>query len=712
MNRLPLFLALIAFTIMITSCKGEQILRTNPLLESWDTPFNTPPFELIEDEDFLPAFEQAISQHNSEIRAITNSTSEPTFESIIVNYDRSGVMLSEIKSIFSMKQASHTSPTLQATNEQIMPRLSAHYDDIIFNAELFEKIKSIYDKRHSLQLNELEERLLDKVYDSFVRQGALLNTDAKERMTQINSELSRLSVLFANNVLADSNEYTLTLEASETGGLPTTVKKSAKDLADQMGLGNRWVVTLQPSSWIPFITYSTKRELREELYRAYTSRGDNNNDFDNKQIATQIARLRAEKAEILGFNNYAEFVICSQIAKSPESAYTLIEEIYASALEKATQEQEQMNKLFIKDNPGGTFEAWDWWYYTEKIAKRDYNVEEESLKPYFSIGAVQRGVFTLANRLFGINFRPIPVSHYSDDCSAFEVLDIDGGHLGVLYLDLYSRPTKRAGAWCGFFREQRYQDNQRVAPVVGISCNFAKSTKSDEPSMLSLDETTTLFHEFGHAIHFLFQDSKYRTLNRVEGDFVEFPSQLFENWAFEPELLRIYAVHHKTNAIIPDNLIQSISKSSKFNQGFKTTELAAAALLDLEIHSMSKGEFSSDFDINALQERVLREERGLIHSIEPRYRYPYFSHIFSSGYASGYYFYLWAEVLDQDSYKAFVESGDIFNRELAIRLRKSILERGGTRDGMDMYREFRGKNPTKDALLEARGLINERSNIE
>lgn len=703
MNRLPFFLATIALIMITISCNSEKIVRANPFFESWDTPFNTPPFDRIEDEDYLPALQEAMRQHNSEIRAIVDSTTEPTFESIIATYDRTGVMLSRMRSIFSMKQASYSSPTLQRTSEEIMPQLSAHYDAIAFNQELFAKVKSVYDNRGKMSLNALDSRLLDKVYNSFVRNGALEDNATKERLTEINSDISRLSVLFSNNLLAENNEFVLELDGKDMSSLPSSEKRAARERSEALKSKSAGVVTLQPASWIPFLTHSSRRDLREVVYKAYISRGDNNNELDNKQIASQIIRLRAEKAQLLGFNNYAEFVTDNQMSKSPEAVYSIIEGIYEAALERAKAEEELMKTLFTKDNPQEEFSAWDWWYYAEKIRNRDYNLDEENIKPYFSIQNVQRGVFILANRLFGLNFRPVPVSHYSPDCNAFEVLDIDGAHLGVLYLDLYARPTKRDGAWCGLFREQRYQGSERVSPHVGISCNFP-SPSGNDPALLSLDETTTLFHEFGHALHFLFQDSKYRTLSRVEGDFVEFPSQILENWAFEPELLRLYAFHHKTNAVIPDNIISSISKSAKFNQGFKTTELAAAALSDMDIHSLLHGEIGNDFDINEFQSEVLTQNRGLIPSIEPRYRYPYFSHIFSRGYPAGYYFYLWAEMLDKDGFSAFVESGDLFNRQVATRLRKSILERGGTRDGMDMYREFRGKNPSKDALFEARGL--------
>ena len=517
-------------------------------------------------------------------------------------------------------------------------------------------------------------------------------------------ELSLAAVKFGQNILAENNNYALVLASTDLDGIPSNVRDQAREKAEALGEKGKYAFTLHKPSLIPFLTYSSKRELREQIYKAYLNRCNNGDEYDNKQLINDFIRLRTEKAHLLGYPSYAAYVVADEMAGTTDAVYKLLDEIWAPALESAKGELAEMEVLFKKDFPEGEFASWDWWYYAEKVRKQKYELDEEMLRPYFSLENVQGGIFFLANRLYGITFRPVIVPLYHPDATAYEVLDADESHLGVLYFDYFPRDGKSQGAWCGNYVEQTYRDGKRVAPVVSIVCNFTRPT-SNSPALLTLDETETLFHEFGHALHFLFHDVKYRGLTEVEGDFVELPSQLMENWAFEPELLKQYAVNYRSkDAVIPEYLVAKLRRSELFNQGFMTTELIAAALSDMDIHSTTE---YAPFDPMEFERQALTEKRGLIPQIEPRYRYPYFSHIFDGGYSAGYYFYTWAEVLDKDAFEAFRESGDLFNKKIADDFRRKILARGGSEDGMTMYRAFRGKDPDKRAMLRSRGLWNE-----
>lgn len=701
MRRYPLFLILLLFMSTSLSCSTSAVQSSNPLLSEWDTPFGVPPFEDIKPEHYMPAFEVAMAEHNAEIAAIVECDSLPTFENVILAFDNSGQLLSDIYNIFGMISGAETNDELQALNEELSPILTAHFSKIDLNEELFSKIKTVYDYRETEKLDAEQLRLLDKIYTSFIRGGALLEGEEKSRLEQIDSELALLGVRFGQNLLAENNKFSLILGDKELDGLPSGVRAAAKDTASEKGLKDKWVFTLQAPSWIPFLTYSSKRELREELYKAYISRGNNDDELDNKMIINDMVRLRAEKAQLLGYNNYADFVISNEMATSVPAVYDMLNAIWDPALESAKEELAAMEELFKKDFPDGVFESWDWWYYAEALRKKKYNLDEEMLRPYLSLANVQSGAFMLANRLYGVTFRPVAVPHYHEDCTAYEVLDVDNSHIGVLYFDFHPRAGKSQGAWCGNYSEQRYVDGERIAPVVSIVCNFTRPS-GNTPSLLSVDEAQTLFHEFGHSLHFLFHDVKYRGLSEVEGDFVELPSQIMENWAFEPEMLSQYAFHHRTKKPITDDLIKKIGRAARFNQGFMTTELVAAALSDLDIHSISEYE---QFDVEAFERDALTTRRGLIPQVEPRYHYTYFSHIFDGGYSAGYYFYLWAERLDKDAFNAFKESGDLFNKKLAASFRTNILERGGSESGMDMYLKFRGAEPANEPMLIARGLL-------
>ena len=702
MKRITALLTLI-LTMTLVSCKSDKHAGENPFFAEWNTPYGVPPFDRIAPEHFLPALERGMSLHDAEIDAITSDNDAPTFENVILAYDRSGRMLAQTELIFGMLCAAENTPEMQALQERVMPLLAAHADKILLNEKLFERVKAVYDRRGALELDAEQSRLLEKTYRDFVRAGALLDAEQKARLKAINGELSLAAVKFGQNILAENGNYALVLESADLDGIPSNVRDQAREKAEATGKKGKYVFTLHKPSLIPFLTYSQKRELREEIYKAYLNRCNNGDEYDNKQLINDFIRLRTEKAHLLGYPSYADYVVADEMAGTTDAVYKLLNEIWTPALERAKGELAEMEELFKKDHPDGEFASWDWWYYAEKVRKQKYQLEEELLRPYFSLENVQSGIFFLANRLYGITFRPIVVPLYHPDAIAYEVLDADESHLGVLYFDYFPRDGKSQGAWCGNYVEQTYEDGKRVAPVVSIVCNFTRPT-SNAPALLTLDETETLFHEFGHALHFLFHDVKYRGLTEVEGDFVELPSQLMENWAFDPEVLKQYAVHYRSNEVIPEYLVAKLRRSELFNQGFMTTELIAASLSDMDIHSITEYE---PFDPMEFERKALTEKRGLIPQIEPRYRYPYFSHIFDGGYSAGYYFYTWAEVLDKDVFEAFRESGDLFNKRIADDFRRKILARGGSEDGMTMYRDFRGKDPDKRAMLRGRGLLNE-----
>ena len=702
MKRFSGLLAFVMVIMSLSACKNRNNMADNPFFESeWTTPYGVPPFDRIKFEHYKPAFEQGMSLHNEEIARIVESSEEPTFENTILAFDNSGQMLSRVATVFGMLEAAETNEQMQDLSAEIMPQLAAHSDSFLMNEKLFDRVKSVYERREALKLDDEQKRLTEKIYNSFVRSGALLSTENKNRLKQINEKLSSHSVTFGQNLLSETNDYVLELTREDVVGVPGNVRDAAMELAKSKGKES-YMFTLHEPSRIPLLTYAKKRSVREAIFKAYIARGNNGNEYDNKSIVAEMAQLRCEKAKLLGYDSYAEYVTSDEMAGSAKAVYELLEGVWNPALEKAKQELARMEAIFAREEgKDAKFEAWDWWYYAEKLRKSEYNLEEETVRQYLSLDNVKSGIFFLANRLYNITFRPLKAPSYHQECEAYEVLDNDDKVLGVLYFDFHPRAGKSGGAWCGTYVDQTYKDGKRVCPVVSIVCNFTRPT-GGVPALLSIDETKTLFHEFGHALHNLFADVKYRGLANVEGDFVELPSQIMENWAFAPELLRQYAVHYRTSEVIPNDIIEKIGRASTFNEGFAVTELVAAALADMDIHSIQGGE---KIDVMEFERKALTEKRGLIPQIEPRYHYTYFSHIFNGGYSSGYYFYIWAEVLDKDAYQAFIESGDLFSSDVAARFRSEVLSKGGTRKGMDMYRAFRGADPNKLAMLVARGLV-------
>ena len=705
------FVALAVAMFFMQSCtpKTEQTME-NPLLSEWNDRFGVPPFDRIKAEHFAPALEQAMSVHNAEIDAIVTNNDEPTFENTVLAYDNSGKLLERVELCFSLLCAAETNAEMQAIEQDMSPKLTAHSGAIMMNDALFERVKSVYERRGALGLDSLQLRLTEKLYRRFVRGGALLSVEDKEQLRKVDEELSAARVKYAANLLAANSGFELVIsDQDDLDGLPSSIRDAAASEASARDMKGKWVFTTKKPSMLPFLTYSSKRELREKLYRGYLDRCNYNDSIDNKQVINDIVRLRTERAHLLGYPTHAHYVLDVQMARTPENVYAMMDELWAPALERAKAEMEAMREMMKEETGLDDFASWDWWYYAEKVRKRDYSFDESSLRPYFSLENVRSGIFELSNRLYGLTFRPVQLPVYHEDCETYEVLDEKNEHLGVLYLDYFPRDGKSGGAWCGEYRTQSFDaEGNRIAPIVSIVCNFPRPTGGD-PALLSIDETQTFFHEFGHALHNLFSQVKYGGLGGVERDFVELPSQIMENWALEPEMLRRYALHHRTNDPIPHHLIEKLQRSRHFNQGFNTVELLAASLTDMDIHTI---ENYSPIDVNEFERKMLNERRGLMEQIAPRYRYPYFSHIFDGGYSSGYYSYLWAEVLDKDAYQAFVESGDIFNKRIATDFRNKVLARGGEADGMDLYRDFRGADPDRKPLLLGRGLIEEEEVVE
>jgi peptidyl-dipeptidase Dcp len=696
---------LIPGILILNACnKPDKTDSSNPFFVQWDTPFGVPPFDKIKNKHYLPAFKEAIRQDNAEIRIIVNNSEEPTFENTILPLDKSGDLMTNVRSVFFNLSDANTNDSIQELAMEIAPMLSSHYDDIIMNDTLFNRIKVVYQSRDSSGLDKSQIRVVEKYYEDFVRNGANLNPADKDKLRKLNEELTGLSVKFGQNLLAETNNsYRLIIDKKEDlAGLPENVIIGAADAARADSLDGKWLFTLHKPSWIPFLQYSEKRDLREKIYRGYFMRGNNNNQYDNKKILQRIARLRAERAGLLGFKNHASYVIDINMAKTPENVYDFLYKLWDPALKRSKQEVKDMQSIIDAGGDKFKLASWDWWYYAEKVRKQKYNLDEAELKPYFKLENVRDGMFWVANQLYGITFTKLEnVPVYYPDVEVYEAKEADGSHLGLLYLDYFPRESKSGGAWCTSFRDAKYRDGKKIAPIISIVCNATKPA-GDVPSLLSWDDVTTLFHEFGHALHGLFTDGKYdRTAGKVQIDFVELPSQIMENWAAEPAVLKHYGKHYETGETIPDALIEKIKKSGQFNQGFETVEYLAAAILDLDYHVLKPGD--SIADVLAFEKQSM-DHIGLIKEILPRYRSTYFAHAFEGGYDAGYYVYVWAAVLDADAFDAFKKSGDIFNKDLAAKFRKYCLAEGGEDEGMIQYRLFRGKEPSIEPLLFRRGL--------
>ncbi len=700
MKNLTVICAVTCFAVL-SSCKKE-VKNDNPFFSDYETPFEVPPFDKIDTTHYIPAFEEGMKRGMQEIEAIVNNNSEPTFENTIYAFDRSGEFLTRVSKVFGNLNGANTNDQMQAIARKIDPLLTKYNDDIYLNEKLFQRIKTVYDKRHESKLDSQQVRVVEKYYRDFERRGANLAADKKDELRNLNKELSMLSLQFGQNLLAETNKnFKLEIkDSADLIGLPAGVIASAAEEAKAAGKQG-WVFNLTKPSMIPFLQYSQKRDLREKIYRGYFMRGDNGNANDNNAIIAKIVKLRAQRAHLLGFPSHAAYVIDDNMAKTPENVNDFLMKLWTPALPMAKQEVVEMQKII--DREGGKYKLapWDWWYYAEKVRKEKYDLDDSALRPYFSLTNVRDGMFMVASKLYGITFTKrtdLPV--YEKDVETFEVKEADGKPVGILYLDYHPRPGKRAGAWCTNFRSAITEKGKRTDPIVSIVCNFTKPA-ADMPALLNWDEVTTLFHEFGHGLHGLFtQGEYYRTAGRVPRDYVELPSQIMENWAGETEVLKSYAKHYKTGEVMPDELMDKLQKSSLFNQGFETVEYLAASLLDLKYHNLGD---SLPIKVSDFEKQSLTEA-GLIPEILPRYRSTYFSHVFDGGYSAGYYVYIWAAVLDADAFNAFKESGNIYNPELAAKFRKNCLAECGSDEGMVQYKKFRGQDPSVDPLLKRRGL--------
>ena len=717
-----------ATTIALASCSKRQ----NPLIVEPTGTFSAPEFCKIESTDYLPAFKEAFRQQKTEIDAIASNAEEPTYANTIDALEKSGRLLAYVNGIFMNVNETDADSVMKKTEEIITPMLTEQSAYITMNERLFQRVKSLYDQSSSLGLTREQEMVLEKYYKMFVKGGALLNAEQKAELVEIDKELSLATMQFGNNSLAETNAYTLNITTeADLAGLPESVIAAAKDRAEAAGKDG-WLFTLQKPSWEPFLQYADNRALRKEMYLAYTMRGNNDNENDNKALIKQILSLRLRKAQLFGYKAFADYQLEDKMAKTPEAAYNLLMTIWEPAIVRAKEEAADLQQLLTADLAARAAEiqgdevasdpklqAWDWWYYSEKLRQQRFALDESEIKPYFSLENVRKGAFMVAGKLYGLSFKPLTVAGqlnssenpemtsipvpdvYHPEVSCFEVLDEDGSHLALYYTDYFPRATKRVGAWMNNIFDAVHLDGVDQDPMIVNVCNFTIPS-GNTPSLLNIDETRTLFHEFGHATHGFLTKCKYPMVSgtSVARDFVELPSQVLEHWAVEPEVMKQYACHYQTGEPIPDSLIAKLQSVGNFNSGFETTELVAAALLDMECHMLDNYD---NFEAGAF-EKAVADKIGLIPEIAFRYRSTYFNHVFSGGYAVGYYSYLWAEVLDADAFEAYKESGDVLNEELGRSFRRNILEMGGSEEPMELYKRFRGSAPNPDAMLRGRGL--------
>ena len=692
------FILIMAVALAAVSCNTQTKEQGNPFYAEWKTPFGVPPFDQIRNEHYLPAIDSGIALARLQIAEITANAEAPTFANTVAQYDRAGELMSKVAYVFYSQTSANTNDTLEALQMEIAPKMSAFSDEVLLNAELFSRIRTVWENRAAEELNDEELFLLENMYKSFVRNGALLGPEDQEILKKLNQELSLLTVKFSQNVLEETNSFRLVIDdEADLKGLPESVIAGAADEAKSAGMEGKWVFTTRKPSMIPFLQYADNRDMRKKLYDAYLNRGNNGNENDNNKILADIVRIRAERAKLLGYRTHADIVLETRMAKTPENVLNLLNNLLERSLRVAKRERDEMQK--IADAAGGNFklEPHDWWYYAEKLRKARYDLDENELRPYFRLDNVRDGAFAVANKLYGITFSPIdkiPLPH--PDAQAFEVKEADGSHIGVLYMDFYPRESKRQGAWCGGYRDHKIVDGREITPVVTIVGNFTPPS-GGRPALLSMDDVLTLFHEFGHGLQALFAENTYSSTT-VAWDIVELPSQIMEHWATKPEVLAMYAKHYETGEVIPEALVEKIRNASYFNTGFDNVEIMAASLLDMAYYSL---EAPVQVDPQQFEKETMKKI-GLIPEIEPRYRSTYFLHIID-GYDAGYYVYTWAAVLDHDAFEAFNENG-LFDQAIATSFRKNVLEKMGIMDAEKMYLNFRGREPEIEPLLRNRGL--------
>lgn len=710
----------VTLILVMNTALAQEKASENPFFSKYGTPFEVPNFEKIKPEHYMPAYEKAMAEQNAAIEKIVNNKEKPTFQNTIEALEYSAELLEKVSSVFGNQTGANTNKELQQVAKELSPKMSKHRDDIMLNAKLFERIKAVYNERNSISsntkskgidqkqqagLNPEQKKLIEEYYKDFIRSGANVPDDKKEDLRQINKELSLLSLQFGENTLKEDNNWKLFIDnEKDLAGLPESVVQAMALAAKQAGQEGKWLVTLHKSSWIPFLQYAENRDLREKVYKGWMNRGNMGNDFDNNANVAKLASLRVKKANILGYQTWADYILEDNMAKTPQGANELLMNLWNRSLPKAKEEVAEMQKII--DEEGGNFKlaSHDWWYYTEKVRKAKYDLDEEEIRPYFELNNVRNGLFEVVGKLWGVKFierKDIPTPH--PDAQAYEVQESNGKHIGVFFMDFHPRESKRGGAWMSSYRKQSIKNGKNVTPIITNVLNFTKPT-ADKPALLSFDEVETMYHEIGHGLHGLLSNTTYNKLSgtSVPRDFVELPSQIMEHWAGEPEVLKMYAKHYITGEVIPDALIEKLKASSKFNQGFITTEYLAASLLDLKWHTLT----TADLQNPATFEKNAMDEIGLIDEIIPRYRSGYFNHIFSGGYSAGYYAYIWAAVLDADAFQAFKETGNIFNQEKAKLFRDNVLSKGGTEDPMILYKKFRGAEPKIEPLLEKRGMNN------
>ncbi len=689
---------------MLSSCSTKPKEEVNPLLTEFDTPYNVPPFDLIETKHYMPAFEEAFARHNEEIEAIVNNEESPTFENTVEALEYAGGLLTQTSRIFYNLNAAHTSEEMQTLAQELSPKMTQHYDNIILNKPLFERIQAVYKNKDQIELGQEQKVLLEETYKSFIRGGAALNDEDQEKLREINKKLATKTLTFGQNVLAETNNFKLFIDNEEDlSGIPQDAIETAYEAAKAEGKEGKWLFTVHNPSVMPFLHYADNRALREKMKTAFVKRGNNGNEHDNNEIIKEIVNLRIQRAHLLGYETHADFVLEENMVNSIEGVYDLLETIWPPALDMVKKEAYDLQALADEMGHELRIKPWDWRYYTELLRKEKYDLDEEELRAYFELENVKNGIFTLCHKLWGITFEPnenIPVYH--PDVVAYEVFEEDGSFIGVLYMDFHPRASKRSGAWMTSYRQQHItKDGTFVYPVISIVCNFTAPT-ANMPSLLTFDEARTFFHEFGHALHGLFSNCQYYSLSgtSVARDFVELPSQIMENWMPQPEVLKLFAKHYETGEVIPDELIEKIQAATYFNQGFRTVEFLASAFLDMAYYTRTEPltEWPVDFENN------VRDDIGIIDEIHFRHRSTHFQHIFSGGYSAGYYSYIWSEVLDADAFEAFKENG-LFDRETAQSFRENILERGKTDDPMTLYVNFRGAEPKIEPLLRNRGLL-------
>lgn len=674
--------------------------KDNPFFDTWTTPFGAPPFARIKPEHFLPAFERAFAEHDAEIAAIAGRKDEPTFDNTIVPYENAGRPLQRVDDVFGQLVGANSNDDLLAIEREISPRTAAHWNKVRLNGALFARIDALFQKRDRLGLTPEQMRVVERHYTRFRREGAALDPAKKQRLATIIERLAALGTAFSQNVLADEQSYAMVLETEDDlAGLPDFVRDAANAAASERGMPGKHVITLSRSSVEPFLQFSSRRDLREKAFRAWIARGDNADKTDNKAIIAETMALRAERARLLGYPTFAHYRLDDAMAKTPEAVRALLDKVWKPARAAALADRDALQKLIAEE--GGNFKlaAWDWRYYAEKLRKIRCDFEESEVKPYLPLDRVIDAAFYGAQRLFGLSFHPVDVPIWHPDVRAFEVRGADGGHVGLFYGDYFARPGKHGGAWMGTLRDQeKLADN--IRPIVYNVMNFNKG----EPMLLSFEDARTLFHEMGHALHGLLSNVTYPTVSctSVLTDWVELPSQLYEHWFEQPEVLRKFARHHRTGEPIPDALIDKLMAAKNFDRGCQTLEYISSALVDLDLHLQPSAE---GLDVSAF-ERATLKRIGMPEEIVMRHRPPHFTHVFSGGYyASAYYSYMWSEVLDADAFAAFEETGDIFNADVARKLRDHVLATGGSRDPAELYVAFRGRMPNADALLKKRGFL-------